>query len=173
MVEANELGLCRRANEAVARERVLQECRDRLSLLGEQQQHLMLSMLGVALSDQARAYLHRVNLGLKHFLARFPHEFRVEGPQGSEKVIWCPNATTITAAWAAEAASCVVQMPHAPSSVSADINMLLSSPTSQMTHDPLCQNTPSDWGTPNSFESEGPAKQLQAPTAKSHAHLHP
>merc|ERR1719277_1943034 len=45
-------------------------------------------MLGIALSPPARAYLKQANLGLKHFLNRFPNEFRVEGPKGCERVIW-------------------------------------------------------------------------------------
>merc|ERR1719491_400328 len=66
------------ASEAIERERVLQECRDHMMMPGRN--HLLLSMLGIALSQPARAYLRRQNLGLKHFLARFPNEFRVEGP---------------------------------------------------------------------------------------------
>lgn len=77
------------ASEAIERERVLQECRDHMCTPGRN--HLLLSMLGIALSPPARAYLRRQNLGLKHFLARFPNEFRVEGPKGCEKVIWTPN----------------------------------------------------------------------------------
>mmetsp|Transcript_1071 Transcript_1071/g.1945 ORF Transcript_1071/g.1945 Transcript_1071/m.1945 type:complete len:904 (+) Transcript_1071:82-2793(+) len=77
------------ASEAIERERVLQECRDHMCTPGRN--HLLLSMLGIALSPPARAYLRRQNLGLKHFLARFPSEFRVEGPKGCEKVIWTPN----------------------------------------------------------------------------------
>jgi len=49
---------------------------------------LLLSMLGIALSPTARAYLRKANLGFKHFLARFPNEFRVEGPKGCERVVW-------------------------------------------------------------------------------------
>lgn len=77
------------ASEAIERERVLQECRDHMCTPGRN--HLLLSMLGIALSPPARAYLRRQNLGLKHFLARFPNEFRVEGPKGCEKVIWTPS----------------------------------------------------------------------------------
>lgn len=77
------------ASEAIERERVLQECRDHMMMPGRN--HLLLSMLGIALSQPARAYLRRQNLGLKHFLARFPNEFRVEGPKGCEKVIWTAN----------------------------------------------------------------------------------
>lgn len=65
-------------------ERVLQECREHMRSQGP---HLLLSMLGIALSAPARNYLRRTNLGLKHFLARHP-EFRVEGPKGGEKVLW-------------------------------------------------------------------------------------
>lgn len=74
------------ATEAAERERVLQECREHMRLPGRNQ--ILLSMLGIALSPPARAYLRRANLGLKHFLARFQNEFHVEGPKGCERVLW-------------------------------------------------------------------------------------
>lgn len=74
------------ATEQAEKERVLSECREHLSAPGRQQ--TLLSMLGIALTEPARNYLRRANLGLKHFLARFPNEFRLEGPKGCEKVIW-------------------------------------------------------------------------------------
>eukprot|EP00927_Polykrikos_kofoidii_P044692 TRINITY_DN38590_c0_g1_i1.p1 TRINITY_DN38590_c0_g1~~TRINITY_DN38590_c0_g1_i1.p1 ORF type:complete len:973 (-),score=164.65 TRINITY_DN38590_c0_g1_i1:370-3288(-) len=74
------------ASEAMERERILQECRNHMRMPGNN--HILLSMLGAALTSPARAYLRRANLGLKHFLARFPTEFRVEGPKGIEKVLW-------------------------------------------------------------------------------------
>lgn len=152
------------ASEAVERERVLQECRDHMRMPGRQQ--LLLSMLGIALSPQARTYLRRLNLGLKHFLARFPGEFRVEGPKGCEQVIWCPNgmdpyisnnfqvndpmaealmtnpaaAVAMMNAWAAASA----EMP----ATQTNLNHLLASPTPQIRTHPHCEATPSDWGTP-------------------------
>eukprot|EP00929_Paragymnodinium_shiwhaense_P037190 TRINITY_DN19859_c0_g1_i2.p1 TRINITY_DN19859_c0_g1~~TRINITY_DN19859_c0_g1_i2.p1 ORF type:complete len:949 (+),score=223.76 TRINITY_DN19859_c0_g1_i2:224-3070(+) len=74
------------AVEGVERERVLEECRDYMRTQGRSD--ILLSMLGIALSQPARAYLRRCNLGLKHFLAKFPQEFRVEGTKGQEKVLW-------------------------------------------------------------------------------------
>ena len=47
-------------------ERVLQECRNHMQMPGQNQ--VLLSMLGLALSLPAHAYLRRSNLGLKHFL---------------------------------------------------------------------------------------------------------
>jgi len=75
--------------EAEEQERVLQECRDHMiqHLQQSPKQPVLLSMLGIALSDGARKYLRRLNIGLKHFLTRFP-QFRVEGPKGVEKVVW-------------------------------------------------------------------------------------
>lgn len=75
--------------EAQERERVLQECREHMNQPGRQQ--LLLSMLGIALSPPSRTYLRHANLGLKHFLARYPAEFRVDGPKGCERVVWCPG----------------------------------------------------------------------------------
>jgi len=158
------------ATEAVERERVLQECRDHMRTPGRQQ--LLLSMLGIALSPQARTYLRRLNLGLKHFLARFPHEFRVEGPKGCEQVYWCPNGmaptgmefsmlgqdamleqvAAMTAAWNA---SLVCEMPP---SVTTNPS-LLASPTPHKSHHAHLMDTPSDWGTP------GPLAMQSAPQA--------
>mmetsp|Transcript_58775 Transcript_58775/g.137216 ORF Transcript_58775/g.137216 Transcript_58775/m.137216 type:complete len:826 (+) Transcript_58775:177-2654(+) len=75
--------------EAEEQERVLQECREHMIQHQQQspKQPVLLSMLGIALSDGARKYLRRLNIGLKHFLTRFP-QFRVEGPKGVEKVVW-------------------------------------------------------------------------------------
>jgi len=77
-------------SEYAERARVLQECQEHMRMPGRSQ--LLLSMLGIALSPPARNYLKRANLGLKHFLARFPNEFRVEGPKGCERVVWCGHS---------------------------------------------------------------------------------
>ena len=75
------------ATEEAENERLLRECREHLSASGQNQ--ALLSKLGNALTDEARSYLRRGNLKLKQFLARFPDEFRIEGPKaGLEKVIW-------------------------------------------------------------------------------------
>jgi len=74
-------------SEAEEQARVLQECREHMRSQQAARQNVLLSMLGIALSPPARNYLRRLNLGLKHFLTRFP-EFRVEGPKGVERVIW-------------------------------------------------------------------------------------
>jgi len=47
---------------------------------------LLLSMLGVALSSGAHAYLKKTEQGLMHFLAQFPDEFVIDGAKGSESV---------------------------------------------------------------------------------------
>ena len=54
------------ATESFECERVLQECRNHMQMLGQNQ--VLLSMLGLALSLPARAYMRCSNLGLKHFL---------------------------------------------------------------------------------------------------------
>jgi hypothetical protein len=133
--------------EAVERERVLQECRDHMRMPGRHQ--ILLSMLGIALSPAARNYLRRLNLGLKHFLARFPAEFRVEGPKGCEQVIWMPNAAEgfYPDAMMAEAMAAAWMAP--PLGEMADPT-LLASPTPHKMHNQHCMATPSDWGTPGS-----------------------
>jgi len=134
------------ATEQAEKERVLSECRDHLSAPGRQQ--TLLSMLGIALTDPARNYLRRANLGLKHFLARFPNEFRVEGPKGCEKVIWqnpdglCYNLQENAPAPPA---------PHprtVPEEEPSTPDTRLMSPTRAPPSGSHFIATPSDWGTP-------------------------
>mmetsp|Transcript_72640 Transcript_72640/g.135717 ORF Transcript_72640/g.135717 Transcript_72640/m.135717 type:complete len:839 (-) Transcript_72640:234-2750(-) len=72
----------------VSREQVVQECREYMSSPGKGQ--LLLSMLGVALSPGSRAYLKRMDQGLKHFLSQYAMEFTVEGAKGRECVSYLP-----------------------------------------------------------------------------------
>mmetsp|Transcript_21429 Transcript_21429/g.61710 ORF Transcript_21429/g.61710 Transcript_21429/m.61710 type:complete len:825 (-) Transcript_21429:131-2605(-) len=134
--------------EYMERERVLAECREHMRMPGQNQ--LLLSMLGIALSPPARAYLRRANLGLKHFLARLPNEFRVEGPKGCEQVIWCGAGASVpqnqVAAFSPEAwnmNSMSMPMPEEPGTpkVAASPNIALAGSGHFA--------TPSDWGTPN------------------------
>jgi len=68
----------------LAKEQLLQDVRKFVSEPGRPPP--LLSALGVALSPAARTYLRSAGLGMKHFLARFPAEFRIEGTKGSERV---------------------------------------------------------------------------------------
>jgi len=72
----------------VSQERVIAECREHMASPGKGQ--LLLSMLGVALSPVSRMYLKKTDQGLKHFLAQYPHEFRVEGAKGREYITYIP-----------------------------------------------------------------------------------
>eukprot|EP00747_Dinoflagellata_sp_TGD_P167431 gnl/TRDRNA2_/TRDRNA2_191853_c0_seq1.p1 gnl/TRDRNA2_/TRDRNA2_191853_c0~~gnl/TRDRNA2_/TRDRNA2_191853_c0_seq1.p1 ORF type:complete len:812 (+),score=169.45 gnl/TRDRNA2_/TRDRNA2_191853_c0_seq1:79-2436(+) len=72
----------------VTKEQVVHECREHMKSPGKGQ--LLLSMLGVALSQGARMYLKRTDQGLKHFLAQYPHEFMVDSAKGRECVIYLP-----------------------------------------------------------------------------------
>ena len=152
------------------KERVLQECRDHMSGPGRQQ--ILLSMLGIALSEQSRAYLRRANLGLKHFLARFPHEFLIDGPKGCEKVHWLSlgmtnmtnmtNMTTLSTDDAAAVASLLGSEntlswglgslalpnpePH-PEPQTPDKRFLSPTKPGSAPHSHFMA-TPSDWGTP-------------------------
>eukprot|EP00930_Biecheleria_cincta_P011100 TRINITY_DN11360_c0_g1_i1.p1 TRINITY_DN11360_c0_g1~~TRINITY_DN11360_c0_g1_i1.p1 ORF type:complete len:781 (-),score=117.75 TRINITY_DN11360_c0_g1_i1:222-2477(-) len=153
------------ASEQAERERILQECRDHMSIPGHQT--LLLSMLGIALSEPARQYLRRVNMGLKHFLARFPHEFHVEGPKGCEKVLWlnagiAPDMASIFGGCGmpGEAAALAPKEPSTP-----EKNWLLLSPGQkqpQSTHSHYGMETPSDWGTPGPAQAGASLAQLGA-----------
>jgi len=135
------------ASDVVERERILQECREHMCMPGRSQ--LLLSMLGIALSPPARAYLRRANLGLKHILIRSPHEFRIDGPKGCERVLWCGGMGMDPAA-----------MADLPGFNEAMINPWaaavpgLLSPDGRQPATPNppasgnCVETPSDWGTP-------------------------
>jgi len=142
-------------SESADVERVLQELRDHMQLPGRSR--LLLSALGIALSAEARSYIHRANLGLKHFLARFSGEFRIEGPKGCEEVVWAgaglafpgyaesmAQVAMMNDAHAAQQPCTVV--PKEPSTPKA-----VQSPTSNKAGLPRsaqCVATPSDWGTP-------------------------
>lgn len=154
------------ASEQVERERILQECRDHMSIPGHQT--LLLSMLGIALSEPARQYLRRMNMGLKHFLARFPHEFHVEGPKGCEKVLWLnagigPDMTAIFGGCGVqgEAAALAPREPSTP-----EKSWLLLSPGqqkhAQSTQSHFGMETPSDWGTPGPQQAGASLAQLGA-----------
>jgi len=135
-------------SEAVERERVLQECRDHMRMPG--QQDLLLSMLGIALSLPARTYLRRVNLGLKHFLARFPTEFRIEGPKGCERVVWCESATLAPGVPQNPASGCLAEATREPSTPKLAPSPLRSHSAGQPSGH--CMATPSDWGTPGAAQ---------------------
>jgi len=49
---------------------------------------MLMSMLGVLLSDEGRQFLKSQGIGLKAFFQRVEDEFVVEGKKGEEKVIW-------------------------------------------------------------------------------------
>ena len=133
------------ASEQVEKERILHECREHLSVPGRHQ--TLLSMLGIALSEPARNYLRRANLGLKHFLARFPNEFRVEGPKGCEKVVWLSSDmehANMQIYGISENGWTVPENLQEPST--PDTRLL--SPTRPPPSGGHFIATPSDWGTP-------------------------
>lgn len=70
------------------RDRVVKELRVRMA--DPSRRRMLLSMLGSELSAPARAYLKRVDSGLRRFLAQFPSEFSIEGGAGREYVNYTP-----------------------------------------------------------------------------------
>lgn len=156
------------ASEYLERERVLQECQEHMRMPGRNQ--LLLSMLGIALSQPARAYLRRANLGLKHFLARFPNEFRVEGPKGCERVIWC--GAGVAGLMPGPDVSCAAGMGGppldftggwvGPTPAREPSTPKLEPPSHKaQSHSGHCVRTPSDWGTPGPI----PLQQQTMPEA--------
>jgi len=176
------------ATEQAERQRVLKECRGHMSVRGQQQ--ILLSMLGIALSEEARAYLRRANLGLKHFLACFPHEFRVEGPKGMEAVCWL-SAEDMT--WTMTIPENVPSTPDArlmsPGAKSPP-SQFISTPSvwASPQAPPMHMDFMASWSSMSSYGFpqfptwptwEGPSRPLKkpkptdAPVSRSHAHLHP
>mmetsp|Transcript_13371 Transcript_13371/g.31350 ORF Transcript_13371/g.31350 Transcript_13371/m.31350 type:complete len:798 (-) Transcript_13371:202-2595(-) len=83
----------------VTRESVVDECREQMAEARRRQQPgQLMSMLGVALSAGARAYLKANELGLKSFLAQYPEEFQVEGGKGCEFVTYTPATINLNKA---------------------------------------------------------------------------
>jgi len=84
---------------------VLRELRALLRKKGS----MLMSMVGVLLSDDGRQFLKSLGIGLKAFLQRTEDEFLVEGKKGEEKVIWLrpknSNAITTTTITTAAAAA--------------------------------------------------------------------
>lgn len=76
---------------STTKESVIEECREHMRSPGKGQ--LLLSMLGVALSQGARTYLKKTDQGLKHFLSQYPMEFKVDGVKGRECITYLPAAS--------------------------------------------------------------------------------
>lgn len=155
-------------SEYLERERVLQECQEHMRMPGRNQ--LLLSMLGIALSPPARAYLRRANLGLKHFLARFPNEFHVEGPKGCERVIWCGTGSlslmsgadtgvVLNAAAGSLADAPGVWSAALPQKEPSTPKLMPSPNKASVSHSGHCVATPSDWGTPGPLPSQQPTTE--------------
>jgi hypothetical protein len=62
-----------------------------------ERKEVLLSMLGVALSDASRGFLKRQQSGLKSFLAEHQDLFIIDGPKGAEKVIFIGNENSLAA----------------------------------------------------------------------------
>eukprot|EP00928_Gymnodinium_smaydae_P071284 TRINITY_DN54910_c0_g1_i1.p1 TRINITY_DN54910_c0_g1~~TRINITY_DN54910_c0_g1_i1.p1 ORF type:complete len:874 (-),score=184.99 TRINITY_DN54910_c0_g1_i1:441-2900(-) len=133
----------------VTKDHVVRECRTQMA--DPKKRRLLLSMLGVALSSGARAYLKQMDQGLKHFLAQYPAEFSVEGGKGSEYVSYTPIQLS-------EAIDGLSLGARAPASSASGLDEIL--PTSPVREKPSaasmdptpsggpCLATPSNWGTP-------------------------
>jgi len=82
-------GISRTSNEgSITQITVLQELRAHLS----KKDSMLMSMLGVLLSDEARHYLRSNGIGLKEFFEKCADEFVVEGKRGEEQVLRLPTS---------------------------------------------------------------------------------
>lgn len=83
----------------VTPEQVCQEVEQYLQAAG--QNRMLLSMLGVALSQESRTFLKKSKQlqkqGLKEVLAYYPHLFHVEGTRGCETLTYTPDCPPQTA----------------------------------------------------------------------------
>eukprot|EP00929_Paragymnodinium_shiwhaense_P064372 TRINITY_DN32233_c0_g1_i1.p1 TRINITY_DN32233_c0_g1~~TRINITY_DN32233_c0_g1_i1.p1 ORF type:complete len:488 (-),score=80.25 TRINITY_DN32233_c0_g1_i1:474-1865(-) len=76
------------SSEGIDDEMLLEDLRAYISEEAKLKKDILLSAIGIALTDEARSYLKRSKLGVKGFLAKYPDEFKIEGSKGSEKVHW-------------------------------------------------------------------------------------
>lgn len=153
---------------SVTREQVVLECR--MQMADAKKRRLLLSMLGVALSPGARAYLKQMDQGLKHFLTQFPTEFSVDGGKGCEYVTYTPTQLSLSQAIdglpdePASASSAFARAIGARSSSADDrlppiaaspkpgpppASLLTQSPEQPPASATRGIVTPSDWGTPS------------------------
>mmetsp|Transcript_16586 Transcript_16586/g.38321 ORF Transcript_16586/g.38321 Transcript_16586/m.38321 type:complete len:768 (-) Transcript_16586:80-2383(-) len=152
----------------VTRETVVAECREQMA--DARKPGLLMSMLGVALSQGARNYLKHHDMGLKNFLGQFPEEFNVEGGKGCEFVTYTPQTFNLEqaldgvdkdSAIGAIGLSAVLSTSHTGSSSRANsgpprtrrnLETPIASPNPRHTDGLQSaargQATPSDWGTP-------------------------
>jgi len=167
----------------VTKEQVVAECREHMSTPGKGR--LLLSMLGVALSVGARAYLKKTDQGLKHFLSQYPQEFSVDGAKGRECIGYLPaiakgmeNNSDLPVDFS-EAQKSRRRGPDGtggPSTGSiAEIPWALRSPELPVPESPLFVPntgspgppggvlTPSDWGTPQPLAFDYDPRQVTRP----------
>mmetsp|Transcript_22031 Transcript_22031/g.40484 ORF Transcript_22031/g.40484 Transcript_22031/m.40484 type:complete len:762 (+) Transcript_22031:152-2437(+) len=151
----------------VTRETVVAECRAEMA--DARKPGLLMSMLGVALSQGARNYLKHHDMGLKNFLGQFPDEFTVEGGKGCEFVTYTPQTFNLAQAldggeadnaMGAPGISAAATNPTGSSSRAnsgpprprRNLETPIGSPNPRHTDGIQSaargQATPSDWGTP-------------------------
>jgi RNA recognition motif-containing protein len=182
----------------VTKDQVIVECREHMNSPGKGR--LLLSMLGVALSQGARLYLKKTDQGLKHFLSQYPMEFHVDGAKGRECVSYLPalasggqNNSDLPmnfpdsqkkAAYRRQldgtggpATGSIVDLQRGGrEDVNLGICMVPQSPkvTCVDTSDtPKGINTPSDWGTPQPFDIYQDPSVTSRPSAHRHKPAEP
>jgi len=130
-----------------SKDQVVAECRAHMALPGKDQ--LLLSMLGVALSQGARIYLKTTDQGLKQLVSQYASEFTVKGPKGREYVSYVPicNSGQVQSNGLVGARAGLIDLhskedlPPWPASPQVRDPKLVE-------ESPARLDTPSDWGTP-------------------------
>lgn len=179
----------------VTKDQVAMECREHMASPGKGQ--LLLSMLGVALSQGARLYLKKTDQGLKHFLAQYPQEFSVDGAKGRECVSYLPALATggqdnsdLPTSFPGDAQKKSIRQSNegtggpANGSIS-DLHRGLPPrweepalvpqspknievPSHLLGDTPKLISTPSDWGTPQQFAAQWDPRDRSLPAAHKH-----
>lgn len=142
----------------VTHDHVLHECRNAMS--DPTDRRILLSMLGVALTPGARAYLKHADLGLKNFLVQYPNEFEVDGQKGSEHVTFTPRSEAQDGYAGSHMQQGFQRAPVQRGSLSTlgPSEAIPASPKPARTPNADIHSasrglaTPSNWGTPNAWD---------------------
>jgi len=135
--------------DSSSKDQIIAECRTHMASPGNHQ--LLLSMLGVALSQDARLYLKTSDQGLKQLLSQQIGEFIVKGPKGCEYVTYAPtcNSSPFQSNDLAGARTGLIDLHGRKEIPPVPASPQVTDPPEIAGEAPLRLRTPSDWGTPD------------------------